>query len=157
MGRLLEQPSPVVRDHLGVGRELEGDVIAVSSIGGSRLLQDVGRLLEQPTLVVGDDGSCPAVLLVGVVDFIEVAAPVVGDYVGSKDSGLGQNGDAPRGLPHGVLLGPPHVELVEQLVEFVEDELGGRRDLGKGIYGARIRESTVLVPLVSNPKGLTLR
>jgi len=54
VGRLLEQPSPVVRDHLGVGRELEGDVGAVSSVGGGRLLQDVGRLLEQPTPVVGD-------------------------------------------------------------------------------------------------------
>ena len=150
VGRLLEQPSPVVRDHLGVGRELEGDVGAVSSVGGGRLLQDVGRLLEQPTPVVGDDGSWPAVLLVGVVAFVEEAAPVVGDYVGSEGSGLGRNDDAPGGLPHGVLLDPPRVELVEQRVEFaefVEDELGRRRDLGGGIHGASNRESTALVPI----------
>ena len=113
----------------------------------------MGRLLGHPTLVVGDDGSCPAVLLVGVVAFVEEAAPVVGDYVGSEGSGLGRNDDAPGGLPHGILLDPPRVELVEQRVEFaefVEDESGGRRDLGGGIHGASNRESTALEPIVSN-------
>jgi hypothetical protein len=75
------------------------------------------------------------VLLVEVVASVEEAAPVVGDYVGSDGSGLGRNGDAPGSLSHGVLLGPPRIELVEQLAEFaefVEDELGRRRDLERG-------------------------
>jgi hypothetical protein len=45
-----------VADLVG-GRELEGDVGAVSSIGGDWLLQDVGRLLEQPTPAIDDDSS----------------------------------------------------------------------------------------------------
>jgi hypothetical protein len=39
------------------GHELEGDVDAVSSIGGDWLLQDVGRLLKQPTPAIDDDSS----------------------------------------------------------------------------------------------------
>ena len=107
---------------------------------------------NSPPQFVDDDGRL-AMLLVGVVASVEEAAPVVGDYVGSEGSGLGRNGDALGGLPHGVLLDPPRVELVEQLVEFaefVEDELGGRRDLGGGIHGASNRESTALEPIVSN-------
>ena len=114
---------------------------------------------NSPPQFVDDDGRL-AMLLVGVVASVEEAAPVVGDYVSSDGSGLGQNEVTPGGLLHGVLgESPLHIELEElvEFAEFVEDELGGRRDLGKGIYGARIRESTVLVPLVSNPKGLTLR
>jgi hypothetical protein len=83
------------------------------------------------------------VLLDGAVVSVEEAAPVVSDYIGSDDSRLGRNGDAPGGLPHGVLLGdsPLRVELVEELAEFaefVEDELGRRRDLGRGIHGGRV-------------------
>ena len=86
----------------GRGRDADGggeaalDVDLVDGLEVVHLL-DVDRLLEQPTPVVGDDGSCPAVLLVGVVAFVEEAALVVGDYVGSEGSRLGRNGDAPGG------------------------------------------------------------
>jgi len=123
------------------GVELEGDVGVVSSAGGGWLLQDVGRLLEQPTPVVDDDGSLLELLLIRVVASIEEPTPVVGDYVSSNRSGVGRNRNTPRGLPHSVLLGPPRVELVEEpmeFAEFVEDELGRRRNLGRGVHGGRV-------------------
>jgi hypothetical protein len=49
----------------------------------------VGKLLEQPSPVVGDDGLRLAVLLVGVIASIKEVIPVVSDYVGSNDNGLG--------------------------------------------------------------------
>ena len=58
----------------------------------------MGKLLEQPTPVIGDDGSRLAVLLVGVVASVEEAAPVVGGYVGSDGSRPGRNGDTGGGL-----------------------------------------------------------
>lgn len=71
----------------------------------------MGRLLEQPTLVVGDDGLSLIVLLVGVVASIKEVIPVVDDYIGSDNNGLGQNGDTSGGLLHGILLGPPLIKL----------------------------------------------
>ena len=112
----------------------------------------MGELLEQPTPVVGDEERL-AMLLVGVVASVEEAAPVVGDYVSSNGSGLGQNEVTSGGLLHGVLgESPLRIELEElvEFAEFVEDELGGRRDLGGGIHGASNRESTALIPIVSN-------
>jgi hypothetical protein len=53
------------------------------------------------------------------------------------------------GLQHSVLLGPPLIELGEYLVDFVEKELGRRRNLGREIHGARPRIDS-LIPIVSN-------
>jgi len=50
--------------------------------------------------------------------------------------------DSPRGLLHSVLgESPLRIELEDpvEFAEFVEDELGGRRDLEKGIHGASIQ------------------
>jgi hypothetical protein len=132
----------------GVGRRREGNGVRVGGLEVA-LLQGVGQLLEQPTPIVGDNGHL-AVPLIRVVASVEEAAPIVSDYIRFDGSRVGQNGDAPRGLPHDVLLSPPHVELVEELADFVENELGRRRDLGRGIHGDRNRESTTLVPIVSN-------
>jgi hypothetical protein len=47
------------------------------------------------------------------------------------------------------LLGPPLIELGKYLVDFVEKELGRRRNLGREIHGARPRIDS-LIPIVSN-------
>ena len=42
------------------------------------------------------------------------------------------------------------VELVKEIVDFVEKELGRRRDLSRGIHGTKNLESMALVPIISN-------
>jgi hypothetical protein len=80
------------------------------------------RSIEESAPVVGDDGLL-VVLLDEVVATVEEVAPVVGNHVGSDSRGLGRNRDTPGCLPRGVPLGPPRVELVEELANGVEDEL----------------------------------
>jgi hypothetical protein len=109
------------RDGIGVGAvEVVGDLVLAGREDVDALLEDVGRLLEQPTPVVGDDGRL-TVLLVGVV--------------ASHGSGLSRNEVAPGGLLHDILLGksPLRIELEElvEFAEFVKDDLGGRRELGR--------------------------
>jgi hypothetical protein len=72
------------------------------------------RSIEESAPVVGDDRIL-IVLLGGVVATVKEVAPVVGDHIGSSSHGLGRNRDAPGCLPH--------VELVEELANGVEDEL----------------------------------
>jgi hypothetical protein len=54
------------------------------------------------------------------------------------------------------LIEPP-VDLSEGKPDFFEEELGRRRDHGRGIHGARNRESMALIPIVSNSTRLTNR
>jgi hypothetical protein len=61
------------------GRELEGDVGAVSSVGGDGLLQDVGRPLEKPTPAVDDDSSSLGQSRAVVGRLLEEPTPVIGD------------------------------------------------------------------------------
>ena len=110
----------------------------------------MGRLLEQPTPAVGNDGSCPVVLLIGVVTFVEVAALVVGLDLWSRAELLeAVDADLDGGVPrlqrsHGPreTLLHPSVELIEPPVDLVEEEPGG-----SGIHGATENRLS-LVPIV---------
>jgi hypothetical protein len=100
----------------------------------------VGGLLEQPTPVLqnhhGIDPRC--------------RDPLVGL---DGDDPLRPSGSGLRvtPLPPGLALIQLPVELIEELVDFVENELRRRRDLSRAIHGVGIRESMALIPIVSNP------
>jgi hypothetical protein len=83
--------------------------------------------VEETALVVSHHW-CVGIHGDGVAVSTEETAPVVGDNGGSDGRSLGQNGNDLRGLPRGTGLGeaalPPSVEVVEQLGQSVEDELG---------------------------------
>jgi hypothetical protein len=53
-------------------------------------------------------------------------------------------------LPSSLALVELTIEVVKELVDFVEKVLGRRRDLSKGIHGTRNRESMTLIPIVSS-------
>ena len=81
----------------------------ISSVGVGRLLQDVGRLLEQSTpfvrAVVGDDGSSLGWSGGDVDELLEESSPIIGYHLDSICSRRRQNEDARRGLARGVMLG----------------------------------------------------
>jgi hypothetical protein len=70
----------------------------------------------------------------GVVVSTEQTAPVIGNDGSSNVRSLGRSGNDPRGLGRGLGVGeaalPPSVEVIEQLVQSVENELGVERTHG---------------------------
>jgi hypothetical protein len=129
---------------LGRAEDVDGGEVRVE------LLRFVGRLLEQPTPVVGDHhGIEPSSRdLLGNVG----VGLDGGDPLRPCGSGLGV---AP--LPSSLALVELPVELGEQLVDFIEKELGRRRDLSRRIHDEGTENRLSPIPIVSNPTGFTNR
>jgi len=90
------------------------------------------------------------VLLDGVVAFVEEAALVVGDYVGSEGSGLGRrNGDAPggwlvEGLSEPVKL---RLQLLAHCANLGQEQLGVERTHGVVVVDFVVLQDLALIPI----------